>query len=132
MPDFHNESTYKTYLEQGNEQEFDRLFDEAVARIKSGVLGKKFPMYINGKEVFATEELVENSPIDGTLIGRFQKGTREHVKQAVEAAKMAFSAWSGMGYKERVEIARSAAGVFRKRKFDVSAILSIENGKTRY
>lgn len=132
MPNFENESTYRKYVEQGNEQEFDRLFDEAVEKVKKEVLGKRFPMYINGKEVFATEELVENSPIDGTLIGRFQKGTREHAKQAVEAALAAFQSWGNVSYKERVAIIRKAAELLGERKFIVSAILSMENGKTRY
>jgi 1-pyrroline-5-carboxylate dehydrogenase len=132
MPDFENESTYKKYVEQGKEQEFDRLFDEAVDKARKEVLGKRFPMYINGKEVFAAEEITEVSPIDGALIGKFQKGTREHAKQAVDAALSAFQAWAGLDYRERVKIMRSAARIFRERKFAVSAILSIENGKTRY
>lgn len=132
MSTFENESTYRKYAEQSKEDEFDRLFDEAVEKAKKEVLGKRFPMYINGKEVFAGEELVESSPIDGSLIGTFQKGAREHAKQAVDAALAAFPAWSGMGYKERVKIMLNAAEIFRKHKFSVSAILSIENGKTRY
>ncbi|MCL5238876.1 MAG: aldehyde dehydrogenase family protein, partial [Candidatus Marsarchaeota archaeon] len=132
MSSFQNETTYKTYVEQGNEQEFDRLFDEAVAKTKGGVLGKKHGMYIGGKEIFSGEELVEKSPIDGSHIGTFQKGTREHVKQAVEAARAAFAVWGGMDYRERVKIMLNAAGLFRKHKFGIAAILSIENGKTRY
>lgn len=132
MSDFQNESTYRKYVEQGKEQEFDRLFDEAVEKAKEEALGKRCPMYINGKEVFASEEIAENSPIDGTLIGRFQKGTREHAKQAIDAALLAFQSWGSTDYRERVKIMRNAAQIFRERKFAVSAILSIENGKTRY
>ncbi len=132
MPDFHNEFTYRRYLDEGREDEFDRLFDEAVARARGEVLGKRFPMHIGGKEVFANEELAEYSPIDGSLIGKFQKGTREHARQAVDVALAAFGAWSRTGYRERVKVILAAAEVFRKRKFDVAAILSIENGKTRH
>jgi 1-pyrroline-5-carboxylate dehydrogenase len=132
MPDFRNEFTYRRYLDEGREEEFDRIFDEAVARVRSEVLRKRFPMVIGGKEVFAAEELVENSPIDGSLIGRFQKGTREHARQAVSAALAAFGEWSRTDYKERVKVMLSAAELFRKRKFDIAAALSIENGKTRH
>ncbi len=131
-PAFQNESTYRNYLEQDKEGEFDSLFDGAVAKVKREVLGKKFPMYIGGKEVYANEEIVETSPIDGTLIGRFQKGTREHANQAVAAALAAFDDWRSRDYKDRVKICRDAAQAFRKQKFVVAAILSIENGKTRY
>ncbi len=132
MAIFQNEFTYKHFVESGNEAEFDRLFEEAVENVKNNVLGKRFPMLINGKEVYANEELVENSPIDGTLIGRFQKGAREHADTAIDAALSAFDSWSSLKYTKRVEIFRNAASLFRKEKFEVAAILSIENGKSRY
>ncbi|VVB77373.1 D-glyceraldehyde dehydrogenase (NADP(+)) [uncultured archaeon] len=132
MPSFHNEFTYRRYLDEGQEDEFDRLFDEAVARVKRDVLGKRFPMKIGGKDVYASEELTEVSPIDGTLIGRFQKGNRDHARQAIAAALSSFEGWKNTDYKERARIMANAAGLFRERKFDVAAILSIENGKTRH
>jgi 1-pyrroline-5-carboxylate dehydrogenase len=133
MQKFENEFTYRKFLESGNESEFDRLFDEAVERAKKDVLGKRFPMYINGKEVYAEQELVEYSPIDNTmLIGKFQKGTRAHADQAIDAAINAFNSWRETNYKERVNLFRNAAEIFAREKFNVAAILSIENGKTRY
>ncbi|MDE1768235.1 MAG: aldehyde dehydrogenase family protein [Candidatus Micrarchaeota archaeon] len=130
--DFKNEFTYKKFLESGKEGEFDALFDSAVERTRKNVLGKKYPMYINGKETYANEELVQYSPIDRAVMGRFQKGTREHAKQAIEAAQSAFDNWSDTGYKERAAVFQKAADIFSERKFDISAILSIENGKSRY
>jgi 1-pyrroline-5-carboxylate dehydrogenase len=132
MSAFKNEFTYRHFLDEGKEAEFDALFDGAVAEVKKETLGKRFPMWINGKEVYASEEVSENSPIDGSNIGRFQKGTREHARQAVGAALAAFETWSQTDYRERARIMANAAGAFRKRKFEVAAVLSIENGKTRY
>lgn len=132
MPNFQNESTYRKYVEKDSEQEFDRLFDEAVENARRDTLGKRHAMYIGGKEVFAGEELVEKSPIDGTHMGSFQKGTREHARQAVEAAGAAFATWSKTNYRERAEIMAKAAELFSKHKFEVAAVLSIENGKSRY
>mgnify|MGYP001626156223 CR=1 FL=1 len=132
MAGFENEFTYRHFVEEGKEAEFDKNFEDAVNYVKQNVLGKRIPMYIAGKEVFANEEIVENSPIDGTLIGRFQKGTRQHADQAIEAAKAAFESWSSLSYKERVKIFRNAVELFRKEKFVLAAILSIENGKSRY
>lgn len=132
MTEFQNEFTYKRFLEGGKDAEFDKKFEDAVEKVKREALGKKVPMYINAKEVFAQEELVENSPIDGTLIGRFQKGTRQHAQQAIDAASAAFDSWSGKSYKERVNVFRNAAEILSKEKFVVAAILGIENGKSRY
>ncbi len=132
MKGFSNEFTYRKFLEEGKEGEFDRLFEDAVKKAKATVLGKKHPMMINGKEVNAPAEITENSPIDGTPIGRFQKGTREHATAAINAAHSAFSEWSSAGYRDRIAIMRAAADIFAREKFGVAAIMSIENGKTRY
>ena len=111
--EFENEFTYRKFVESGRESEFDRLFDEAVERVNKEVLGKKFPMYIGGKEVYANEVIEEHSPIDGRLIGVFQKGTREHARQAIDAAFSAFDEWRNKSYKERVSIFRKAADILR-------------------
>lgn len=132
MKGFSNESTYTKFLENGEEQRFDSLFDGAVEKAKREVLGKKYPMYINGKEVYSSMEAEERSPIDNSLMGRFQQGTRDHAKAAIEAASNAFQSWSETDYRDRVAIFRKAAELFRQQKFLVAAILSIENGKSRY
>ncbi len=129
---FKNEFTYRKFLEEGKETEFDRHFDNSVAKIRSGTLGKTFPIYINGKEVRTKEELVEYSPINGSLIGRFQKGDRNTAIEAISAAKAAFHSWSTTNYKDRIKILRNAASIISTKKFELAAILSIENGKTRY
>ena len=128
---FSNEFTYKKFIEEGKEAEFDRLFDEAVRKAKQG-FGSTYHMYIGGKEVDAGSVLTERSPIDGAIIGYFQKGTREHARMAIAAAKDEFARWRQVDYKERARIFRKFADVLAANKFDVAAILSLENGKSRY
>ncbi len=129
---FANEFTYKKYVESGNEAEFDSLFDDAVQQAKAQ-LGKKHPLYINGREVYSSETIAERSPIDSSIIvGYFQKGTREHAKLAIRAASDAFESWKNVPYKDRAALFRKAAAIFSKNKFYLSAILSYENGKSRY
>src|SRR5690348_3301544 len=131
--EFQNEFTYKKFLEEGREAEFDSLFDTAVRKAKGDVLGRRFPNYINGQETYSSSELLEYSPIDRTLlIGKFPKATRAQAVQAISAAAAAFEGWSQTDYKKRVEIFRNAAKIFSREKFLLAAILSIENGKTRY
>lgn len=129
---FENESTYKKFADSGKEQEFDSLFEHAINDAKRE-FGSTHPMYIDGKAVYSNETLIERSPIDSDItIGKFQKGNREHAKQAITAAQKAFVTWSELGYKERAAIFRKAADLFSKEKFRLSAILSYENGKSRY
>ena len=132
MVAFKNEFTYRRFLEDGKEGEFDRLFDDAVERVRSGFMGKKHPMIIGGTEIFLSEQIEERSPIDGRLIGVFQRGDRQSAKKAIDAAIGAFPGWRDTGYRERADILEKAAEIFVQRKFDVSALLSIENGKSRY
>ena len=129
---FRNEFTYKTFLENGKEAEFDSLFDREVENVKKE-FGSKYPMIISGKDVYSTENLVEKSPIDNsTVIGYFQKGTREDARRAISAAQGAFKEWGSTGYKNRAALFKHAADVFSKNKFRLAAILSYENAKSRY
>jgi 1-pyrroline-5-carboxylate dehydrogenase len=132
---FTNESTYKNYLESDKEEEFDRLFDSAIEKAKklfSSQNTHQYPMYIGGKEVFGKELIQEKSPIDSSVIGNFQKGTREHAQAAIAESLSAFRTWSITDYRERIAIFRKAADLLSDRKFDIAAILSYENGKSRY
>lgn len=131
-PVFTNEFTYKKYVEAGKEAEFDRLFDDAVEQARAD-FGKKHALYIGGKEVVSNETITEISPIDRkTVIGYFQKGTRDNARMAIKAASDAFEHWAATSYKDRVTLFRKAAAVFSKHKFYLAAILSFENGKSRY
>ena len=128
---FENESTYKKALEAGKEAEFDSLFDSAVKEARAH-FGATYPLFIGGKEFYAREQLIERSPIDGVTLGKFQKGMREHAKIAINAALQAFKPWRDMDYRDRVAIFMKAADLFSKKKYELAAILSYENGKSRY
>ena len=58
-------------------------------------------------------------------------GTPEEVDRAVQAARAAFPAWSGRPFRERTAILRRAAELIEERGFDLSALVSLEVGKSR-
>lgn len=129
---FENEYTYKRLLESGREDEFDSLFESAAETARNG-FGVEYPMYIAGKQVRVGNFLIERSPIDSQIvIGKFQRGTREHARLAIAAANNAFYAWSNTDYMERTSMIRKAADLFSKNKYSLAAILSYENAKSRY
>lgn len=108
-----------------------QAFDEALSAVPNE-LGKTYPMIINGQERDGAGTFEVRAPANrDVLIGRFQKGTKQDVDDAVAAAEAAFPAWSGRPYMERVEILRRAAGLIRERKFRISALLIWEAGKNR-
>ena len=108
-----------------------QAFDDALAQV-GPELGQTYPMLINGVERTAAKTFEVRSPIDRSIvIGRFQKGTKQDVDDAVAAARVAFPAWAKRPYKERVAIMRRAAELIRERKFRLSALLIPEAGKNR-
>src|SRR5262245_27300972 len=76
-------------------------FDAAVQQVEAN-RGKNFPMLIGGKRVEAAETFPVLSPMDTREpLFYFQKGTRDHAKQAIMAAKAAFPAWRAMPWQQR-------------------------------
>ena len=64
--------------------------DTAIADVKRD-FGRTYPMLIDGKHVTAPKTFADESPIDTRwIIGHFQSGGREHVQQAIAAARKAY------------------------------------------
>ncbi len=121
--------TYAT-LGVPNPELHDR-FDQALERVRAG-MGQTHPMLIGGQPVKAEETFEDRSPINcDWLLGRFQKGTAQHARDALAAARKAFPVWSGLSWKERVKIVRRVAALIEKRIYDLSALVSLEVGKNR-
>jgi 1-pyrroline-5-carboxylate dehydrogenase len=123
--------TYAT-LSAGQTPEFNRAYDEAVEKVRKD-LGKTHPNLIGGKEVPAREAFPDTSPADTRVVlGRFASGTREDAKAAIAAARKAYeTAWRDLPWKERVAYIRKAAAAIERRRFEISALLSMEVGKNR-
>ena len=85
--------TYATM--SGDQMEsLHRELDQAIDQVKA-VFGRSYPMMIAGQPVTAAREFDDRSPIDARmLLGTFQQGSREDVRQAIAAARAAFPAWS--------------------------------------
>jgi 1-pyrroline-5-carboxylate dehydrogenase len=112
-------------------EEMHTRYDAALARVKAG-LGKEYGMIIDGKEVRAAERFEDRSPINQDwVLGVFQKGTVEHGRQALAAARKAFPRWSRMPWKDRVRIMHKAADLIDQRIYEFGAVLSLEVGKNR-
>ncbi len=123
--------TYAT-LSAGQTPEFNQAYDEAVEKVKKG-LGKTHPNLIGGKEVPARETFPDTSPADTRVVlGRFASGTREDAKAAITAARRAYqTVWRDLPWKERVAYIRRTAAAIERRRFEISALLSMEVGKNR-
>lgn len=109
---------------------FHASFDAALADARAGA-GKTYPLYIDGKAVTAKETFEKRSPIDGTLLGVFQKAEPAHIDAAVKAAKAAQARWGALPWQERVATMKKAAAEIRRRKFEIGVAMALEVGKNR-
>ena len=120
-----------TYATMSADPNLHTEFDAALERVK-GSLGQTYPMYINGQPVTAAQQFDDRSPIDTRIVlGRFQQGGREHVQQAIAAARAAFPAWKGLPWQERVRHLKKVADTIRKHQFDLASLMIYEVGKNR-
>jgi 1-pyrroline-5-carboxylate dehydrogenase len=88
-------------------------------------------MYIAGQKVFTTEKMMSTNPSrPSQVIGVFQKAGADQAAQAVEAAYAAFASWKRVPAEQRAEIIFRAAQLFRERKFELSALICYEVGKS--
>ena len=120
--------TYAT-LRNDNEQ-LHADFDAGLA-IARGELGATHGLFINGEWRRAKTTFEKLSPIDGSLVGRFAKGTRQDVRDAIAAARGAARAWARTPWTERIAIMRRMADIISERQMELAALMGIEVGKNR-
>ncbi len=105
-------------------------FEEGLKQARQ-MLGKSHHNFVGGSERDGEGTFEKHSPIDGSLIGTFAKGTRMDVQDAIAAARAAFPAWSDRPWQDRVAILRRVADIISERQMVFAALLAIEVGKNR-
>lgn len=122
--------TYAT-MSADRMEDLHRELDAAIERVKA-TFGRSYPMVIGGREVRAGSEFEDRSPIDTRmLLGRFQSGGRQEVRDAIAAAKAAYPAWSARPWQDRVTLLKKVANRIRDHRWDLSALMGYEAGKSR-
>src|ERR1700730_7032196 len=104
---------------------------EAALKKVDAEFGREYPMYIGGEKVITTAKMASTNPSHPQqVIGVFQTATAAHASQAVEASAKAFETWKRVPAEKRVEIVFRAAEIIRQRKFEISALICAEVGKS--
>jgi len=126
-------ATKITYATLGGDSldDLHRSLDEAIANAPQ-TFGREHALHINGEHVKADTQFEDRSPIDTSiLLGRFQRGTKEHVRAAVAAARAAYPAWAALPWQERLAYVRRIADAIRHHRWELSALMGYEVGKNR-
>jgi len=104
---------------------------EAALQKVKGELGRELPLIIGGQHITGLKTFTSTNPSHKEqVLGRFQKATREHVEQAIDAAWKAFESWKRQPVDVRAGVLLKAAGLMRQRKHEFSATMIYEVGKT--
>src|SRR6202795_673605 len=110
--------------------ENERAMRAALEKVETE-FGREYPMYIGGEKVITTAKMTSTNPSNPKqVIGVFQAATAEHANQAVEASAKAFETWKRVPAEKRVEMVFRAAEIIRERKFEISALICTEVGKS--
>jgi len=121
---------YKTEeLTNFSDLKVQKLYEEALLKVR-GYLGKKYPLIINGERIF-TDRLVKslNPSNHKEVIGEISQAGLKEAELAMESALKAFDYWKKVDPKVRADVLFKAANIMRRRKHELSALMTLEAGK---
>ena len=107
-----------------------KLMEDALRKTRK-TFNKKYPILIGAKEVRTDRETLSFNPTSqDEIVGRVCVASREHVEQAVQAARLAWPTWRIVPAKQRADYLIRTAAEIRKRRFEFMALEVYEVGKT--
>lgn len=108
----------------------EKAMQEAIKKVRSE-FGQQYPLIIGKERIETSHHIVSTNPSNPSeVIGKFPKATKEHADKALKAASEAFQSWKKVPAAQRAQYLFKAAELMRKKKFELSAWLSLEIGKS--
>jgi 1-pyrroline-5-carboxylate dehydrogenase len=97
----------------------------------AGYMGQDFPLIIGGERVTTEDKIVSYNPANKTeVVGSVSKTSHDLAAKAMDIADATFNTWKKVKPEIRADVLFKAAAIMRRRKFEFSALLSKEAGKT--
>ncbi|WP_050613891.1 L-glutamate gamma-semialdehyde dehydrogenase [Bacillus testis] len=115
-----------TNFSQGNNNE---AYLEGLKKVKEN-MGKSYDLLIGGERIHTEEQIVSYNPANKEeVIGTVSKANQELAEKAMQAAVQAFDSWRKTKADSRADILFRAAAIMRRRKHELSALMTKEAGK---
>jgi len=125
LSEFRNEA-----LTDFTKPENKAAMEAALQKVKAE-FGRDYPLVIGGARITGLKTFDSINPAHkNELLGRFQRGSRTHVEQAIDAAWKAFESWKRASVETRSGLLLKTAALLRERKHEFSATMVYEVGKT--
>lgn len=100
-------------------------------KIVDAYLGQDFPLIVGGERITTESKIVSYNPAKKEeVIGKVSKASQEIAEKALKIADETFNTWKKVKPEVRADVLFKAAAIIRRRKFEFSALLSREAGKT--
>ena len=88
-------------------------------------------MIVGGERITTEGKITSYNPANKEqVVGVVSKATQEIAAKAMQIADEAFNTWKKVKPEVRADVLFKAAAIIRRRKFEFSALLSKEAGKT--
>ena len=121
---FRNE-TYSNFSHEGPQ----RAYRQALAEARSQ-LGRDYPLIIGNAPLETGHWIVSYNPCaKDEMVGRAAKAQPAHIEQVLAAAYRGYAEWSRWSMAERARTLVKLAAIMRRRKYDLSAWMTLEAGK---
>ena len=106
-------------------------YDAALAAVR-GRAGAHYPLRIGGRDIESSRTLASVNPAaPDEVVGTVAYGGRAEAEAAVAAAQAALPAWRDAAPAERASVLFRAAELMRAETMELSALMTLEAGKTR-
>jgi 1-pyrroline-5-carboxylate dehydrogenase len=93
-------------------------------------LGRTYPVIIGGMKIYTSKTLDSMNPANHKeIVGKIHQAGLEEASHAMDVALEVFKTWSKVDSKVRADILFKAAAIYRRQRFNLSALLTIEAGK---
>lgn len=121
--------THEPFTDFSNEAN-RQLYATAIQKVQNSI-GQDYPLIIGGERITTKEKIISYNPAKKTeVIGYVSKATKELAEQAMQVAEQAFNIWKKIKAEVRVDILFKAAAILRRHKYEFSALLTKEAGKS--
>ena len=110
-------------------EENQKAQKEALHQVEQ-MLGKEYPLLIDGEEVYTDDKIVSTNPGNkDEVIGKVSKANKELAEKAIQSANEHFEWWRKSTAEMRADILFRTAAIIRRRRFEFNAWIIKEGGK---
>jgi 1-pyrroline-5-carboxylate dehydrogenase len=105
-------------------------YKAALAKVRAELLGKHYPLIIDGERIDTAEKLLSTNPCDTSeIVGSTAKATIADAQRALDGAWTAWATWKTWDVDARARILLKAAAILKRRRLEACALMTLEVGK---